>query len=180
VPGARLLALFLPLALWFAVPGLAHAAVHNLVPANQAEEPTESFRADEALFFYATSDIKGGRVCIVPAEGEMEELSCESPAWGSPNTVGGIGTIFSVAEAPYLRVGSWRLLGETIADEENDAEPTAISAPFTVSPCGAGCDPTLGSDAVTAFKSAAQGRFGAYYVACAAMVLHAGFKELNS
>ena len=159
----------------------AHAGVHNLIPANQNEEPTESFRADDALFFYATSDIKGGRVCVVPAEGELEGLSCDGSAWGKANTVGGVGTVYSLLEPPYLRVGTWRLLAETIPPEEGqEPEPTAVSQPFTVTPCGDDCDKTIASDIVNAFKAGALAHYEIYYHACAAMVLNDQFKALRS
>jgi hypothetical protein len=144
-----------------AAPG-ASAGVHNLIPADAAEDPQDSFRADDALFFYATVDIKGGRVCIIHVDADPDTASCDSPAWGSPNTIGGLGTTYSLAEGPYLRIGTWRLMAETIPlDEGEEAEVTSISEPFTVSPCGADCDATLSSEVVTEFKAAAQGRSAA-------------------
>ena len=111
----------------------------------------------------------------------LNSASCDAPAWGSPNTIGGLGTTYSLAEGPYLRVGTWRLAAETIPlDEGEEPVVTSVSEPFTVSPCGADCDTTLSSGIVNEFKSAAQTRFGAYYVACAAMALHDGFKDLHS
>ena len=86
-------------------------------------------------------------------------------------------------EGPYLRVGTWRLIGRRSAlDEGEEPEVTSISEPFTVSPVRRPtCDTSLSSDAVTAFKSAAQGRFGAYYVACAGDGRSTtAFKEINS
>ena len=135
----------------------ASAGVYNLVPADASEDPQDSFRADDALFFYATVDIKGGRVCIVGPNADVDSASCDAPAWGSPNTIGGLGTTYSLAEGPYLRVGTWRLAAETIPlDEGEEPVVTSVSEPFTVSPCGADCDTTLSSGIVNEFKSAAR------------------------
>ena len=45
----------------------ARAAVHNPLPANQFEEITYDFTEADAIFAWFTSDLGGGRICIVPA-----------------------------------------------------------------------------------------------------------------
>jgi len=120
-------------------------------------------------------------VCVVGPEGDLEDLSCKHPAWGSPDTVTGIGTVFSLAEGPILRTGTWRLLTESLGlDEGTKPEPLAVSAPFSVSPCGEDCDKSIASDIVTEFKAAAFNNYAVYYASCAAMALIDGYKELNS
>src|SRR5688572_33280639 len=81
----------------------AQAALHNPIPMNQDEEPTYDFVDDDALFIYVTSDIAGGRACIVEASVATPGAgSCDTPAWGSPNAIVGIGSIITPLEAPSL------------------------------------------------------------------------------
>ena len=158
----------------------AEAGVYNVIPSNQFEEPTDSFRADDALFFFATSDIKGGTVCVVAATAGSA-ASCENPGWSSPNTVAGIGTIISLAEQPYLRIGTWKLIAETIPLSPGEKpERTAESIPFTVAPCGESCNPSIASDIANEFKSTNLTQWEVYYDACTAMVLVSAFKSMQS
>ncbi len=157
------------------------AGLFNPIPADQFEDPQDFFRADDALFFYATSDIKGGRICVVPEDGALSTLSCDSPAWGDANTAVGIGTVFGLLEPAPLRVGTWRLLTETFVENPNDDPiPLAVSAPFTVAPCDGTCDSTISDGVVLQFKATALSQWEVYYDACVAMVLVAAAKELNS
>ena len=157
------------------------AGLYGPVPADQNGDPTDTFRSDDALFVFAVSDIKGGRVCVVPPTGALAGLSCDAPAWGEPNTLVGIGTVYSLMEGPYLRVGSWRLLTETIpVDPGEEAVPLAVSDVFTVSPCDQTCDPTIAQAVVDEFKTTTLAQWEGYYDACTAMVLVSAAKGMNS
>jgi len=137
-------------------PGLAR--VNNVIPATADGDPTETFRADEALFVYATPDINGGFICVVDAA--LEDVSsgkftCEGNRiqWGSPNFVFGGALIFQPLEPPFLHIGTWRLLGDG-GDQPGD---DTLSQPFTVVPCADTCDPTFAQASVNEWKSAAAG-----------------------
>ena len=109
----------------------SQAALYNPIPMNSDEEPDDQFVDDDALFVYVTSDIKGGRVCIVEVSVEVPaDGSCDRPAWGSPNDIVGIGSIIQPIEGPSLIPGTWRLLAE-----DSEGTPTAVSVEFTVTSC---------------------------------------------
>ena len=77
----------------------SQAGLYNPIPMNSEEEPVDQFVDDYALLVYVTSDIKGGRVCIVEATVEdPADGSCDRPAWGSPNDIVGIGSIIQPIE----------------------------------------------------------------------------------
>ncbi len=129
----------------------ALGALHNPIPLNQNEEPTYDFVDDDALFAYVTSDTAGGRVCIVEASVEdPANGDCDSPAWGTPNVVVGVGSVFTPIEAPTLNPGSWRLL-----TEDSAFDPTAVSEVFTVTPCD-DCSRELALAAIQAWKDRAR------------------------
>ena len=100
----------------------AEAAVYNPIPLNADLEPDETFVDDDALFVYVTSDIKGGKVCAVPADGG----GC---VWGTTTLVG-IGSVFAPMEGPSLPVGQWR-----IRSEDTEGQQTGLSEVFVVSAC---------------------------------------------
>ena len=50
----------------------AKAGIYSLFAANSAEDITDSIAADDAIFAIGTSDLGGGRVCIVDDEAEIE------------------------------------------------------------------------------------------------------------
>ena len=109
----------------------SQAGLYNPIPMNSEEEPDDQFVDDDALFVYVTSDIKGGRVCIVEATVEAPaDGSCDRPAWGSPNDIVGIGSIIQPIEGPSLIPGTWRILAE-----DSEGTPTAVSVEFTVTSC---------------------------------------------
>jgi hypothetical protein len=136
----------------------ALARVNNVIPATADGDPTETFRADEALFVYATPDLNGGTICVVSAaldDVSSGAFSCKGSRiqWGSPNFVFGGSLIFQPLEAPYLHIGTWRLLGDGGDQPGGDT----VSQPFTVLPCADTCDPTLAQATVADWKSAATG-----------------------
>jgi hypothetical protein len=136
-----------------AAPHSAGARVNNLIPANADGDPTDVFAANDALFTYATSDLNGGTVCVVNEDiGDVSDgsASCNQPAWGSPNVIFGIGTVFQPLEAPFLKVGTWRLLGDS-----GSTGADTLSEPFTVVACAATCDPTIAQETVNRWKAAA-------------------------
>ena len=160
---AALLAALIALLLALAVP--ASAGVHNPIPADASGDLQDTFVDDDALFAYATVDIAGGEMCIVDNVDEMEGQSCQRPAWGTPNTIVGIGTTYTLLEAPSLVPGTWRLLAV-----DSVGEPSALSIPFTVSPCQ-DCSREIASSVVAEWKArAGQARVGAQ-VMCTAWAI---------
>ncbi len=131
-------------------PGPAYAGLFNPIPADFSGDPQDQFVDDDGLFAYTTSDIQGGRICIVNDEVTLAtagDFPCNSPAWGSANTVVGIGTQYTLVEGPTLHLGTWRLITEnTIGDA------TGLSIPFTVRACP-DCDGSIAGSAVQAFKA---------------------------
>jgi hypothetical protein len=133
-------------------PSAAEAGLYNPMPADAFGDPTYDFLHNQSLWAYATSDIKGGRICVVPAEGELSSLSCDSPADGMGNSTtiaASIGTVYTLVKNAPLRVGTYRLLVENSVHA-----PLETSQPFTVSPC-IGCDRKPDQEVVDAFKAAA-------------------------
>jgi hypothetical protein len=154
----------------------ASARVFTVMPMNAAEEPVEFFLDNEALFAYAVVDQFGGRICIVDADAEGG--SCDKPAWGSANNVLGLGSQIIPIEAPSLKAGEWRLLGD------NESGDDVLSEVFTVHPCvpdeNTDCSTTIGQQAVQAYKDAAQGMNQSMDGMCrmSNLMSHAG--ELNT
>jgi hypothetical protein len=137
-----------------AAPHSAGARLNNLIPATADGDPTDTFRADDALFTYTTSDFKGGTACIVNENiGDVSDgsASCDTPAWGSPNVIFGIGTLFQALEGPFLYVGTWRLLGDGGSNPGDDT----LSQPFYVVPCADTCDPTIAQATIDHWKAGA-------------------------
>src|SRR2546427_10292484 len=66
----------------------AGAALHNPIPADASGDPTFDFFDNQSLWAYMTSDIKGGRICVVPGVADFSALSCDSPAMGRPTRIG--------------------------------------------------------------------------------------------
>ena len=145
----------------------ASAGVYNPIPADASGDLQDTFVDDDALFAYATVDIQGGEICIINNVDEMEGQSCERPAWGTSNTIVGIGTTYTLLEAPTLYPGTWRLLAVNSV-----GEPTALSIPFTVSPCQ-DCSRAIADSVVAEWKArAGQARVGAQ-VMCTAWAIQA-------
>ena len=107
----------------------AAAGLYGPIPANEEGDPTDEFVDDNALYVYVRSDIQGGRICVVENTDDVGAVSCERPAWGTPNTIVSIGTTYALLEAPSLVPGTWRLLAEN-----SEGTPTELSIPFTVRP----------------------------------------------
>jgi uncharacterized repeat protein (TIGR01451 family) len=130
----------------------AEATIFQVIPADETETPNFGFEDDQALFAIGTSDFFGGRVCIVGASATPgDNLSCDSPAWGSPNQVLTVGTFIIPIESPTLQIGTYRLLG----DNANPVGPDSISEPFTISACTS-CDPRIGILAIASYKATAR------------------------
>lgn len=86
----------------------AQAGLFNVMPTDIDGNPNYDFTTADALFVYATSDIRGGRVCVVDASAENPaDASCDSPAWGSTNNIVTIGSYFGPLEAPPTH--TWQL-----------------------------------------------------------------------
>jgi uncharacterized repeat protein (TIGR01451 family) len=129
----------------------AFAGLHNPISADGNGDPNDAFFTTDALFMYATSDIKGGTACIVSASMQVPAGDCAgAKAWGSPNRIVGIGTVYELLQGPSLRVGSWKIM-----TEDSFHVATNLSDIFTVSPCdiGMGCDSELGQEQADAFKA---------------------------
>lgn len=143
----------------------AQAAVNNLFPADVDGFPKGNFFADEALFLTATSDIEGGRICIVEESvTDPSSTNCLSPAWGSPNTYVTLGTLLGVPlEAPLLAPGRWRLLSTVVVDDKEIGHE--LSEVFEVRPCQGDCDTSVGQAQVDAWKDGAESNARAYSAA---------------
>jgi hypothetical protein len=51
-------------------------------------EKSQGFLTDnQSLWGYMTSDIAGGRICVVAAEGDLSSLSCDHRAMGKATTI---------------------------------------------------------------------------------------------
>ena len=135
----------------FALAGAESAptGIFNPIPADFSGDPQDLFVDDDYLFAYVTSDIKGGRICVVPEN--VSGASCDSPAWGDVNTIVGIGTVYALIEDPTLHVGRWRLM-----TENSIGEPTGFSNVFTVRPC-LDCSRELGASVAQEFKNRFRG-----------------------
>lgn len=131
-------------------PRPAAAALTSANPADGYGELYPDLTTKDALFAYVTSDTRGGRVCVVAATGTP---SCERPAWGTPNILLGIGTMFTLIEGPDLEVGTWRLHTENPAPDDVWT-PGYTSDVFTVRPCDQDCDSTIGRQQADEFKAA--------------------------
>jgi hypothetical protein len=81
-----------------AVAPSAQARVYSVFPSGVSEEPVEHLLDNDALFVIGTTDMFGGRLCVVAAAATSG--SCDAPAWGSPNHVSGLGTFIIPIEAP--------------------------------------------------------------------------------
>ncbi len=152
----------------------AQAALWNPIPMNQNEEPTFEFLDAEVLVAYVTSDVKGGRVCVVadtltdPAQGD-----CDSPAWGEPNTVVGVGSSFTMIEAPPLRPGTWRLLTEDVK-----GMPLALSETFVVRAC-LECPASMAPQYVAEWKARAASMRNGLNLTCQVFALKEDYQELK-
>jgi hypothetical protein len=70
------------------------------------EDPSDVFTDADALCAYMTSDVGGGRVCIVRgAADDPAQVSCDSPAFWRPTHITGIGTVFTLVKGPPLQHG---------------------------------------------------------------------------
>ena len=127
----------------------APTGIYNPIPADFSGDPQDLFVDDDYLFAYVTSDIKGGRICVVNEN--ATGATCDSPAWGDANTIVGIGTVYALIENPTLHVGRWRLL-----TENSIGERTGLSNVFTVRPCP-DCSRELGASVAQEFKNRFRG-----------------------
>lgn len=154
----------------------ARAALNSPIPADGDALPNDEFRSRDALFAYVVSDVRGGRICIVPESGAG---GCDEPAWGGANVVIGIGTVYTLIAGPSLIPGTWRLRTESVSGGEWVEHAT--SEPFTVLPCGPGeCLGALGAEQAQAFKDAsAEATRGAAKV-CTSIGLHEDFSTAQT
>ena len=145
----------------------AQAGVYNPQPADLSGDPQESFVDDDALFAYSTVDIRGGQICIVNDEVvSPNQGSCDSGfAWGSPNTIVGLGTNYSLIEAPTLHPGTWRLLSV-----DSKGKPTGLSQAFTVTACR-DCSRRLSQEVVAEWKARASAAKRGAEIMCTAWAL---------
>ncbi|WP_243075695.1 PKD domain-containing protein [Microbacterium sp. SS28] len=162
----------------------AAAGLFNVMPTDVDGFPNYEFTTADVLGVYVTSDIKGGRVCIVPASvTEPSAGSCSGQPWGKgPNHIVAIGSYFGLLEGPSLEEGNWRLLTETATpadppgpgvDLSNvapsyDYESVALSEVFTVSPCP-GCSTALAEAQMAEWKLGALNMFQGSAASCTAI-----------
>ena len=131
----------------------ADAALHNPIPADASGDPTFDFFDNQSLWAYVTSDLAGGRICVVA---DTEGLgSCDAPAMGRATTIAAtIGTANPLIKNADLKDGTFRLLVE-----DSLHTPLETSQPFTVSPC-LDCPKSPDASIVQAYKDAAQAMAG--------------------
>jgi PKD repeat protein len=160
----------------------ARAGIFNPIPVNAQLEPTDSFSADEALFAYFTADITGGDICIVNVDVDpVAGVDCQSGvAWGTPNHFVGLGSMFEGIEAPFLAIGTWRLLAAPTPTKAFPFPVPQVSIPFTVVPCGPTCDKTIGKAAIDAWKAAASQATQGGVVVCTLLEVQAAAKGVTS
>ena len=152
----------------------ARAAITNPITADSSGDPVESFQADDALFAWFRADITGGDICVVNEDTVAEPgVNCEAGyAWGTPNHFVGDGSLqHQGLEAPFLPVGTWRLLAASTPTTGNPNPTPSLSAPFTVSPCADTCDDTIGLAAIAAWKAAAEASTDGAMRACKAFAI---------
>ena len=171
VHGRILVSLAVALLAVLSIASPAGAGIFNVIPANSAEDPIDEIQDDDALLAFVRVDLAGGEVCVVDGDTELRfdnSLSCENQGayWASSNQVSGIGTMLIPIQRPFLRVGTWKLLGDggclTLADDVCVTPSTdALSQPFTVVRCPPGaCDPTIAQATLQHWKSWAGGTLG--------------------
>lgn len=151
-----LLALLIAVAGVVAVQPPAHAALHNIFPADADGTPQGFFYADDALFATMTSDTAGGVVCIVSDDVlDPSSANCQTGfAWGKPHTYIGMGTLAGYPlSAPPLPVGKWRLLITDITGKNG----TELSDVFEVRPCRDTCDTAAATSQLAPWKARAAG-----------------------
>ena len=86
----------------------ARAAVHNPIPADASENPNDAFDSNDSLWAWFTSDLAGGRICIVAETGPGD---CDRPRMGAVRYIGAtIGLAFTLIKKPSLEPGTFRLL----------------------------------------------------------------------
>ena len=112
----------------------AQAAFNSPIPADGDALPNDVFRSRDALFAYVLSDLRGGRICVIPESGAG---GCDDPAWGGANVVVGIGTVYTLIAGPSLIPGSWRLRTESVSGDE--WVENATSEPSACNPRGPTC-----------------------------------------
>lgn len=134
----------------------AAANIGGLFPTDEdGGTAIETIASNQNLFAYALTDVQGGDICIKPAAMENPgngSLNCLDPAWGTSNRVMGIGSSWTLIEAPYLRAGHWKLLADGGSKESVDV----FSNDFWVLPCEPGaCDRRLALQTAQRYKGAA-------------------------
>ncbi len=151
----------------------AVALIANPIPADASGDPNDTFRADDALFAYFTVDFSGGDICVVNADTvPTAGMNCEAGyAWGTPNHFVGLGLQYEGLEAPFLLVGTWRLLAAPTPTAGNPNPIPSLSDPFVVTPCADTCDTSIGAAAIAAWKAAAGGATEGENLACQALAL---------
>jgi PKD repeat protein len=130
-------------------PEPATAAVNNPVPANQFGDPATDFTEADAIYAYFTSDLQGGRICVIAISDPATGCGGESQVIG-----GQIGTGFILLE-PKPWMGQFRILTTDQFDN-----PIDLSIPFTVAACEA-CPRGLTDAIVGSAKVAASEMFQA-------------------
>src|SRR4051794_19437048 len=133
----------------------AEALIGTVIPMNGVQDPIDEIREDDALFAFVTADLVGGKVCVVAAEApdpNADNRSCSDPEWGRPQDVSTLGSIIIPLVRPNLRIGTWRLLGQSPGGK-------VFSNEFTVTACPDSdqCTPSFGHAAVLEWKAAVNG-----------------------
>lgn len=139
-----------------AVPGLtpsAQAGLYNPIPTDGDMNPTFEFFTNDNLFAYATSDIRGGSACVVPASMTGPSGDCDSSgaAGWSPNRIVGIGSTLTLIQGAPLRVGQWKIM-----TTDSVGTALALSEAFTVSACtpDMSCDTSIANAEARRLKDA--------------------------
>src|SRR5690349_10092867 len=111
---ARLVAIgFCAVVAGLSASGGVHAGLHNPIVADESGDPTDTFNDTDSIWAYATSDIKGGYICVV-GRNAVPGGSCSSGTHLHREI--SIGTTFFLV-ASRLGAGTYRLMS---ADSNNE------------------------------------------------------------
>ncbi|MCC5949121.1 MAG: PKD domain-containing protein, partial [Nitriliruptoraceae bacterium] len=152
----------------------AHAGLYNVFPADADGFPKGRFFADEGLFATFTTDLDGGRICVVALETtDPGATNCDSATvWGNPRFFVGIGTLLGMpligtANLP-LPTGQWRLMADARVqvDGRDEWVGTELSEVFEVVPCRGVCDFAPAQAQIQAWKDTAEAKMGGFKAVC--------------
>lgn len=146
----------------------AAARVYSVQPTNEdSGPPTDQFTTADPVFAIFRSDIEGGEICVVDAEGA--ESHCK--------TVISDSSLQWTLIAPGLPPGTYRLRAT-----DNDPDYSFLSIPFTVTHCGladnaCAAQRRMSDQVVARWKESAGLSFTGFGQMCSTLELGSSFKK---